>query len=408
MNAWRRWLPFLAGLLLLLGAVGSLFQIRLGSGDVYPEYSSLRADALGTRALYEALAEIPGLDVQRDYRPLPRLAARPRLVVLAGLEWQEWQTVPANELAALNAAAASGARVVLAFRADRKREDRDEQGRPVAMDDEKTPGEAAREKPEKKAEQKKRKPPGQREWERKELAKEWGVTMKLRWLIATRPEAAREETAPIELPAEVAWHSDLYFSTPAGSGWRVLYRRAGEPVLLEKPVGRGSLVLVADAYCLSNEAMQRHRATGLLAWLVDGHRQVVFLESALGVIEKNGVGFLARRYGLGGAVALCGLLGALYAWRRLVAFRPPQGSGSPEGEVALAYESAAGFTRLLRRSLGPAAVLPACVEEWRKGRRAGHHSAAAAARLEAAWAARDPQAPPAATYNALARALKPR
>jgi len=104
---------------------------------------------------------------------------------------------------------------------------------------------------------------------------------------------------------------------------------------------------------------------------------------------------------------LCVLLGVLYAWRRLVSFLPP--AEEPEGGTeTLAYEPTAGFTGLLRRSLGAAGVLPACVEEWRKAGRAGGGSAAATARLEAAWLARDPQQSVAATYNALARALKPR
>ena len=242
----------------------------------------------------------------------------------------------------------------------------------------------------------------------KELAKEWGITFKHRWLFSSQPGAQRTDEAPADLPAQVAWQSDVHFAVPAGSGGRVLYRRAGEPVLVEKAVGRGSVVLLADAYCLSNEAMDRDRATALLAYLVGGHRQVTFVESTLGVLEDNGLGSLARRYGLGGALALCVLLGLLYAWRRLVPFLPSP-TPAPGGRTeTLTYEPAAGLTGLLHRSLGGTAVLAACVEEWRKARRAGGGSEAATQRLESAWQSRDPQQPVLATYNALARALKPR
>src|SRR5215831_17008404 len=44
-----------------------LFQLRFEAGDVYPEYSSLRADPLGTMALYESLQRIPELSVRRDF-----------------------------------------------------------------------------------------------------------------------------------------------------------------------------------------------------------------------------------------------------------------------------------------------------------------------------------------------------
>lgn len=408
MSALRRWFPLVAVAVALLVAIGGVFQLRIGGGELYPEYSSLRADALGTRALHDALARIPGIEVDRDYRPLAKLEARTRVVLMPGLFWQQWQSIPANQLAALDAAANDGARIVLAFRADQKREDRDKEGR-IPNDDEKR---NAREEKERREENEKKagkriKTSEEKKLEPKELAKEWGVTFKQRWLISESETAERANGASSGLPQTVAWHSDLHFA-PAGSGWRVLYRRAGEPVLIEKSFGRGSIVLVADAYCLSNEAMNRQRATALLSWLVADYRRVTFLEGPLGVLEENGVGSLARRYGLGGAMALCALLGGLYAWRRLVAFVPPVDSEETDGAAALAYEPAAAMTNLLRRSLSAADVLPACVEEWRKARRAGRGSSVSAARLETAWAARDPKKSISANYNELARTLKPR
>ncbi|HEY4249518.1 MAG TPA: DUF4350 domain-containing protein [Lacunisphaera sp.] len=408
MNALRRWFPPVAVALLLLVAIVGVFQLRIGGGELYPEYSSLRADALGTRALYDALAQVPGITVDRDYRPLAKLGTRPRVVLMPGLLWQQWQSIPANQLAALDAAANDGARIVLAFRADQKREDRDKDGR-IREDDEKTKAreEKAQRDAKVKKESKKLKTPEEKELEPKALAKAWGVTFKQRWLMSQSETAERADGVSTDLRQTVAWHSDLYFAF-AGSDWRVLYRRAEEPVLVEKTFGRGSIVLVADAYCLSNEAMHRERATSLLSWLVADYRRVTFLEGPLGVLEENGLGSLARRYGLGGAMALCALLGGLYAWRQLVAFMPPMDSADADGAEALAYEPAAGMTNLLRRSLGAADLLPTCVEEWRKARRAGRDNSVSMARLESAWAARDPKKSLYANYNELARTLKPR
>lgn len=407
MNIWRRWFPLVAVALLLLAAIGGVFQLRIGGGDLYPAYSSLRADAVGTRALHDALAQIQGIEVDRDYRPLAKLGARPRVVLLPGLFWQEWQSIPANQLAALDAAANDGARIVFAFRADQKREDRDKDGR-VRSEEQKRKDKEEKERRDVKGKKavKKLKSPEEKELEPKELSKEWGVTFKQRWLMSQRETAERADGVSADLPRTVAWHSDLYFA--AGPDWRVLYRRAGEPVLIEKSFGRGSIVLVADAYCLSNEAMNRERATPLLSWLVADYRRVTFLEGPLGVLEENGVGSLARRYGLGGAMALCALLGGLYAWRRLVAFMPPVESTEADGSEALVYEPAAGMTNLLRRSLGVADLLPACVEEWRKAQRAGRGNSVSVARLEAAWAARDPGKSNSENYNELTRRLKPR
>ena len=413
MNAWRKWIPLFVALLILAAAFGWLFQLRLGGGDVYPPYSSLRSDALGTRAFYEALGLVPGLVVDRDYRPLAKLGERPRVLLLLGLIWQPWQSVPARDLAALNAAASNGARVVLAFRADQKREDRDKDGYRIRNDaiakDDKTEQKKSADKSEVKDGKKENARQAKSdEVKMVKLAKEWGVTLKLRWIVPENEYAIRADGVEGNLPPKVDWHSDLYFSLPADSTWRVLYRRGGEPVVVEKKLGRGSLVLAADAYFLSNEAMNKDRSTALLSWLVGDFHEITFVESSLGVLEENGVGFLARRYGLGGAMALTALLGILYAWRRLVPFVPPLEPGGDGSEV-LVYEPAAGFTTLLRRSLGAAELLPACIEEWRKSRRnsAGGGSAAAA-RLDAAWQMRDPKKSLSSHYNALARSLKPR
>ena len=57
----------LPALVLVVCAVGfafglvHLFRLRFAAGDVYPEYSSLRADPLGAMAFCESLERMPGL-----------------------------------------------------------------------------------------------------------------------------------------------------------------------------------------------------------------------------------------------------------------------------------------------------------------------------------------------------------
>ena len=50
-----------------------LFRLRFEAGDVYPAYSSLRTDPLGTMAFYESLQRIAGFSVRRDYSRANRL-----------------------------------------------------------------------------------------------------------------------------------------------------------------------------------------------------------------------------------------------------------------------------------------------------------------------------------------------
>src|ERR1041384_7220378 len=61
--------PMLAigiGAMLFMAGVIYLFLLRFEAGDVYPPYSSLRADPLGTMAWFESLQKLPSLTVRRD------------------------------------------------------------------------------------------------------------------------------------------------------------------------------------------------------------------------------------------------------------------------------------------------------------------------------------------------------
>jgi hypothetical protein len=62
-------------LIVLLAAVFTYgliraFSIRFATGDVYPDYSSMKASPAGAKLLYDSLARTPGLTVSRNFSPL--------------------------------------------------------------------------------------------------------------------------------------------------------------------------------------------------------------------------------------------------------------------------------------------------------------------------------------------------
>src|SRR5262245_7893370 len=57
-----------------------LFQLRFEAGDNYPEYSSLRTDPLGCKALYESLDRL--VETRRHFRSLARLEQGPPTTLL--------------------------------------------------------------------------------------------------------------------------------------------------------------------------------------------------------------------------------------------------------------------------------------------------------------------------------------
>lgn len=389
----RRTAPFLALLLIFAGLAGGLvvlFQLRLAQGDVFPPYSSLRADPLGTRALHDSLARQPGLGVERFLRPLRDFAPAPaRTLLLAGLRSRDWTRMRREDLDAIDEAVRSGGRLVLALRAE---EAHDLAERRLA---EREAEQRARERRAESGE------PERPKVAYGDLKRRWGADAKARELReASDGAVATAEAQGAGLPARVAWRSDVYFALEAAAGWRVLYRRGGEPVLVERRRGRGTIVLAADSYFLSNEALQRDREPALLAWVAGPPTRIVFDEGHLGVVARPGIAALARRYGLAGALGTLVLLAALFLWRQLAVFVPPVAAPA---EVALTYHPAAGLEALLRRAVAPAELVATCLQEWRPTAREGDR-----ARVATALAAVPESAGPVAAYNAAGRALRRR
>jgi len=69
----------------LIGVV-NLFLLRFEAGDVYPPYSSLRSDPLGTRALYESLENLDNITAKRNYLPMSKIkSGRGAIRVFSGI-----------------------------------------------------------------------------------------------------------------------------------------------------------------------------------------------------------------------------------------------------------------------------------------------------------------------------------
>jgi hypothetical protein len=351
----------------------------------------------------------------RTLEPVP-----PRTILFAGLSSRALESVTREQFDVLDAAIKSGSRIVFAFRAQAagREDDSDDNGTrnrgldPAAKPPpRKTPpskdapsGRKAPEKsPDRKAPDEKRESGD--EWAIRpnyvDVEKRWGVEVKERFLVEREGNVARRDPAVAggALPERVTWHSDVYLRPDPVQGWHTLYRRATEPVVIERTLERGSIVIATDAYFLSNEALERDRAAGLLAWVVGPNRVIVFDEAHLGVVADPGVATLARRYGLSGAFFTLLVLALLFVWRRTARFVPPP----PEATgVALRYHPAAGLEALLRRAVPADKVVAACAAEWAPTAREADRR-----RLDAALAGAG-KASVVDRYNAIVRALRRR
>jgi hypothetical protein len=131
------------------------------------------------------------------------------------------------------------------------------------------------------------------------------------------------------------------FLTNLINAWRVIYALDDRPVVIERRLGAGHIVLCSDSYFASNEALRRERHPDLLAWVIGARRRVAFDETHLGVMERPGVATLAWKYRLHGLIAGILLLAALFVWKNSVSFVPPYDeAGESSGELVTGKDSA--------------------------------------------------------------------
>lgn len=406
-------------LILLLGCAAAftfglarLFQLRFEAGDVYPAYSTLRSDPLGVMAFYESLGRVPGISTRRDFSTQNRLPEQPHTVYLQlAASSYEWDWVPVDLSRELEAFLGRGNRLVITFFPQTSphefRDDDDDKTNSVksahsrAREEKMTPGKPAK---------------------RKAGDEDRGVDLAERWgfgLDFVKPVQAGDvyEPAKIEnktdlpLPRTLDWHSGTVF-TNLDSAWRVIYARGASAVLIERPFGKGSVVMATDSYFVSNEAMARDRHADLLAWLVGANKTVVFDEAHFGIVETSGIAMLMRKYRLHGLAAGLVLLAGLFIWKNSSSLVPPHAEQDRQGYIA-GKDSAAGFVNLLRRSIAPRDLLPVCFAEWKKsGGPAGQYSATRRQLAEAAFQAENSLPPkdrnPIATYEKICSILRTR
>jgi hypothetical protein len=363
-------LLLLCGAGLVVGLV-QLFKLRFEAGDIYPPYSSLRADPLGTMAFYEGLAELPGLSLERDYRASNELPAAQQTTYLhLGGDRRDWQSLPEELASEIERFCGSGGRLVVTLLPETAKpipgwaEDQEsDQNRKDPGAKKKREGSDRPSDPSRKKTKRNAKPP--RLQARRER---WGFELGFVPLapgVADAYEPVRVvNRTSLALPSELEWHSGVIL-TNLGPAWQTIYARGSNPVLAELQLGAGSVVLATDSYFLSNEALVKDRHSDLLAWLVGSGTHLFFDEAHFGIVDEAGVATLVRGYRLQWLAAGLLVLAGLYVWKSSVSLAPPYASEARMGHVA-GKDSAAGFVNLLRRNLPQRELLKVCLAEWKR------------------------------------------
>lgn len=342
---------YIAVLLLMACAFGfslhALLAERFERGDTYPPYSTFRSDPRGAKALYLALGRVPGITSRRNFTNPSRLTGEKGVTYLfLGVDEGVMRLITREDLTALEDLAARGNRLVIAFSpssgtaagegAGGKRTGRDNKPKKSKPDD--------------------------------FLSSRWNLMLER---FPGMKSAQKEQMKAIrsigeaQLPASFTVRSNLCFKTVGF--WKTIYSVERNPVVVERVIGKGSIVLLADSYPAGNVAMRDERHPRLLIWLLGGNRTAVFDESHLGVFENPGIISLMAKYRLTPFLVGLVLLAGLYFWKNAIPLVPSAGSGrTSDSGIRADKDAISGLVNLLRRNLPPSGLLEACFREWSK------------------------------------------
>ncbi len=350
-----------------VAGLAALLMLRFEKGDVYPPYSSLRSDPLGTRALFESLNAMAPDTARRWHQPPDQAALNPHTTFLiCGLNPYGLETRGRSWKRLMDHLATDGGRIVITFgdradNADRDsgphsdRTDTDSQRENEAADDA-APDDFIThiEKPE--------------DWHAMENL---GIRIAATQRNGTDPVAFLASDPPeTGLPPTIPWHGDQFFRT-TDKAWTALYLidRNDRPVVLRRDWGRGELVFAADSFLFSNEALRTSRSLPLLAWLLPGDRFVLFDEFHHGIARQTGIATLAINYGLEGIFGTMVFIGLLFVWRLSTTFVPPVAQPDPDhtGHAIAGGDSEQGLVGLMQQHIPPKRLISICFETWQKG-----------------------------------------
>jgi len=333
-----------------------LLMMRYSSGDVYPEYSSMRSDPFGTKAFYESLQYCCDLKVSRNFEDFSKIKNNTNSTIIFPGASFPGDMIPESFFKDLEGFMKNGGRLVVTYVPSGFFKKIESETKKVQEEKKK----ADKKKPEKDSEEKENENALIRFVS---LSKLWGLKYEEADWSGLR---SARLVGDLRLPKVLTWHSPVYFELK-GKEWNVIYKQDDHAVLVERNFGKGSLVLASETFFISNEAMLRDRHSELLAWLVGPKKEVIFDETHLGIASNPGVASLARKYNLHGLAGGLLVIALLYVWMSSTSLLPAYQAGSDLEKKAIeGKDSASGLSNLLRRNVPPQQIFPLCYSEWKK------------------------------------------
>ncbi|MEA3162710.1 MAG: hypothetical protein QOE88_528 [Verrucomicrobiota bacterium] len=330
------WIVLIGGFSALFFFGSQMFRIRLETGDIYPEYSTYRADPKGLKAFYESLQATDQIQVSRRLQTSKILpSGENQLLVVAGLRADQ-QIVSDEDSQLFDHWLATGGRLLIALGPE--------------------PSQLLKTSPSSRT-----------------IQEDKGNSSSIPWRIFIRRWGA--QIAPLSDISSATATSTLFGLIPRWLGrnffdrlipeWKVIAGQGGKDVIVERAFGRGSIVLLADSYPLSNEALATDRNTGFLLWLIDNRHGVLFDETHLGLTEHPGIMTLANRFGLQGTLFSFVAVLLLFIWKCQYTL-VPRAKPDRNSLIVSGNSSDQAFLNLLPRAVPSRDLLKVCISTWLK------------------------------------------
>ncbi len=358
-----RFIPVVAAVIMLAGFIYGtirLFELRFESGSIYPPYSTLRTDPLGTSAFYEGLSNTGSIRTLRNIEDISRISSPyEKTLFILGSGANGFSSCGKNHDKSLENFTSLGGRLVITF---------------APQEFVKHENEGAKEGEDKIQKESKEKTAGVCPVRKSpSFIDKLGATMDTKKFTSHEPRALA--AAFIKgLPSTISWYSALCF-TIDDPQWKTFYTRDGFPVIIERKYGKGSIVMCSDSYFISNEAMKKERHAGLLAWLTGNSNTVTFDETHLGISKNPGVATLIRKYGLMPFFASLAVLALLFIWRNATSLIP-RDDDTKTPEVDWGKNSASALVNLYRRNIRPSELTGICITEYKRSFQSGNRGKA--------------------------------
>ncbi len=343
--------------IIFAGCIFWLFNMRFKTGDVYPPYSTLRADPLGAMALFESLNEIENIIVERNYDSISdfqkkNLFQPVKLTIFflnSGFE-PVYSKKYFNELKMI---ALNGGTVIIAFRPDFNEHN-------FSLYENKNNSDSA----------------SQLSSNNKEknikvsadtIAFDFFSGVGLKKFQKNNKIRFAEKMILESGENEIPCASNYFFDLKKNS-WEIVYSIKNEyPVVIRRTFGKGSFIFIADSYLFSNEGLRKHPKPEFILQCLNSNAKIIFDESHIGVINSHGISSLIIKYRLHGSIICAFIVFLFFLWKRLSQVAPVYKNNILEkNKIVTGKDSITGLVNILRRHIDPKKIVTEGFEEWKK------------------------------------------